>query len=111
MTEVSLTAPSGSIVYEDSADHFENGLLRLMNLSGEEFERWLALSEAGSGSLLERLADGWGRLRPAPAGAGAAERTGGLRSDGDVRGRLALRDRGVARLGRRRQRRPTRTPG
>jgi 2-polyprenyl-3-methyl-5-hydroxy-6-metoxy-1,4-benzoquinol methylase len=72
MTDVRLAAPGGSIVYEDSADHFENGLLRLMNLTHEEFERWLALSEVGSGPLLERLADGWSRLRPAPPCAGAA---------------------------------------
>jgi 2-polyprenyl-3-methyl-5-hydroxy-6-metoxy-1,4-benzoquinol methylase len=69
---VSLAAPNGSLRYSDTADHFENGLLRLMNLSRGEFDRWLELA-AGSGqpTVLERLREGWALLRPPPAAPGS----------------------------------------
>ncbi len=65
---VAVASSDGSLHYSDTADHFENGLLRLMNLSREEFDRWLELA-AGSGEpgVLERLREGWGLLRPPPA--------------------------------------------
>jgi 2-polyprenyl-3-methyl-5-hydroxy-6-metoxy-1,4-benzoquinol methylase len=63
-SEVELASPGGAIGYEDTLDHFENGLLRLLNLDRAEFERWLALAEEADGNLLERLARGWERLRP-----------------------------------------------
>jgi 2-polyprenyl-3-methyl-5-hydroxy-6-metoxy-1,4-benzoquinol methylase len=63
----SLLSPAGELHYNDTADHFENGLLRLMNLSREEFHLWLELAESsGSEGTLERLRDGWALLRPPP---------------------------------------------
>jgi 2-polyprenyl-3-methyl-5-hydroxy-6-metoxy-1,4-benzoquinol methylase len=63
--EVRFASPSGEIVYADSRDHFENALLRLMRMSREEFDRWLALAEEEpDGPLLERLGRGLTRLRP-----------------------------------------------
>jgi 2-polyprenyl-3-methyl-5-hydroxy-6-metoxy-1,4-benzoquinol methylase len=64
---VSLAAPQGNLRYRDSAEHFEHGLLRLMNLRREEFHRWLELSaHSGAPDVLERLEDGWTQLRPPP---------------------------------------------
>jgi 2-polyprenyl-3-methyl-5-hydroxy-6-metoxy-1,4-benzoquinol methylase len=64
MSEIDLAA--GDLRYSDSRDHFENGLLRLMNLQRADFDRWLALAGEADGSALERLAAGWAELRPAP---------------------------------------------
>lgn len=65
--DVSLASPDGSLRYSDTADHFENGLLRLMNLSREEFDRWLELSAPSHApDVLERLHEGWKQLRPPP---------------------------------------------
>jgi 2-polyprenyl-3-methyl-5-hydroxy-6-metoxy-1,4-benzoquinol methylase len=64
---VELCSPGGAILYRDSRDHFENALLRLMNLSSEEFDRWLELAEGSDATeLLDRLAAGWMQLRPPP---------------------------------------------
>jgi 2-polyprenyl-3-methyl-5-hydroxy-6-metoxy-1,4-benzoquinol methylase len=63
---VSVSSPAEEIHYSDGEDHFENGLLRLMNLDQDEFRRWLALAEEEEGGLLDRLRLGWRRLRPAP---------------------------------------------
>jgi 2-polyprenyl-3-methyl-5-hydroxy-6-metoxy-1,4-benzoquinol methylase len=64
---VSLVSPGGSLRYCDTADHFENGLLRLMNLDREQFGRWLELAESSEGScVLERLRAGWRLLCPPP---------------------------------------------
>jgi 2-polyprenyl-3-methyl-5-hydroxy-6-metoxy-1,4-benzoquinol methylase len=64
---VSLASRGGGLRYRDTADHFENGLLRLMNLSRDEFARWLELAELCDGAdVLERLHAGWGQLRPPP---------------------------------------------
>jgi 2-polyprenyl-3-methyl-5-hydroxy-6-metoxy-1,4-benzoquinol methylase len=63
---VSLTSPGGAVTYADSQDHFENGLLRLMNLEASEFGHWLELAEEQNGDLLTRLGLGWQALRPAP---------------------------------------------
>jgi 2-polyprenyl-3-methyl-5-hydroxy-6-metoxy-1,4-benzoquinol methylase len=64
---VALVSCAGELSYRDSSDHFENGLLRLMNLSRDEFERWLDLA-GGSGEpdVLGRLRAGWALLRPPP---------------------------------------------
>jgi 2-polyprenyl-3-methyl-5-hydroxy-6-metoxy-1,4-benzoquinol methylase len=77
-----------AIAYEDTQDHFENGLLRLMHLSREEFDRWVELAEAEDGDLLSRLRAAWSALRPfappdgvpasGPVGAGPAELAGRL---------------------------------
>lgn len=65
---VAVASPDGSLRYSDTADHFENGLLRLMNLSREEFDRWLELAaDSGEPDVLERLREGWTLLRPPPA--------------------------------------------
>jgi 2-polyprenyl-3-methyl-5-hydroxy-6-metoxy-1,4-benzoquinol methylase len=64
---VSLVSPGGEVRYHDSHDHYENGLLRLLNLSHEEFERWLELAERSRGpGILARLREGWVLLRPRP---------------------------------------------
>lgn len=71
---VSFASPSGEIRYVDTADHFRNGLLRLMNIDANEFERWLELSEqAQRGNLLSCLRLGWQTLRPAPQSAAPAD--------------------------------------
>ncbi len=68
---VSLAAPDGSLRYSDTTDHFENGLLRLMNLSREEFDRWLELAaRSEEPGVLEQLRGGWELLRPPPAASG-----------------------------------------
>jgi 2-polyprenyl-3-methyl-5-hydroxy-6-metoxy-1,4-benzoquinol methylase len=64
MTEI--LSPRGTIIYRDSEDHFANGLLRLMNITREDFSRWLALSEQAEGDLPARLRGGWLALRPPP---------------------------------------------
>ncbi|HYP78318.1 MAG TPA: class I SAM-dependent methyltransferase [Polyangiaceae bacterium] len=64
--QVSFESPRGQIRYQDSTDHFENGLLRLLGLDRESFVSWLRNSEASPASeLLARLADGYRALRPA----------------------------------------------
>lgn len=64
---VLITSPRGEIRYEDSDDHFRNGLLRLLNLSEQQFRAWLALAEDTPGDdLLPRLAAGWAALKPLP---------------------------------------------
>jgi 2-polyprenyl-3-methyl-5-hydroxy-6-metoxy-1,4-benzoquinol methylase len=64
---VSLASPTGELRYSDTAEHFENGMLRLMNLREEEFEQWLELSaRSRMPGLLERLREGWELLRPPP---------------------------------------------
>jgi 2-polyprenyl-3-methyl-5-hydroxy-6-metoxy-1,4-benzoquinol methylase len=64
---ISLVSPGGDLRYSDSRDHFENGLLRLMNLDHHEFERWLEFSERSrQPGTLERLREGWAQLRPPP---------------------------------------------
>lgn len=64
---LSLVSPAGGLCYEDTLDHHENGLLRLMNLREDEFERWLELAGRSPGpGMLERLRDGWEQLRPPP---------------------------------------------
>jgi 2-polyprenyl-3-methyl-5-hydroxy-6-metoxy-1,4-benzoquinol methylase len=77
---VALASPGGELGYSDSLDHFENGLLRLMNLDRAQFMRWLELAEHADGcDTLERLRDGWSQLRtvprahtPGPVGCGPA---------------------------------------
>jgi SAM-dependent methyltransferase len=62
---VLIASPRGDIRYEDTEDHFRNGLLRLLNLSEEQFHAWLRLAEASSGDdTLQRLAAGWAALKP-----------------------------------------------
>lgn len=60
-----IESPRGKIRYEDSADHFQNGVLRLLGLSREAFTHWLAMAEAEeNGSVLERLGRAFARLSP-----------------------------------------------
>jgi 2-polyprenyl-3-methyl-5-hydroxy-6-metoxy-1,4-benzoquinol methylase len=64
---VALASQDGGIRYEDTPDHFENGLLRLMHLDEDQFEQWLQLAARSSrAGILERLRDGWTSLRPPP---------------------------------------------
>jgi 2-polyprenyl-3-methyl-5-hydroxy-6-metoxy-1,4-benzoquinol methylase len=72
--EVSFTSPGGTVRYDDTQDHFENALLRLLNLSAAEFDSWLQLSERADGEdALVALARGWNRLRPAPSAPAPAD--------------------------------------
>jgi SAM-dependent methyltransferase len=65
---VSLASPGGEISYRDTRDHFENGLLRLMNLDADDFGRWLQLAEQSEARhVLDRLREAWGELRPPPS--------------------------------------------
>jgi SAM-dependent methyltransferase len=57
-------SPRGEIRYADGSDHFERGLLRLLSLDRAGFERWVALAEQASGSMLDRLREGFAKLRP-----------------------------------------------
>jgi 2-polyprenyl-3-methyl-5-hydroxy-6-metoxy-1,4-benzoquinol methylase len=69
--EVAFGEGAGGLRYRDSREHFENGLLRLMNLSREEFDRWFELAERPNGlHTLGRLRTGWELLRPNPSQAG-----------------------------------------
>jgi 2-polyprenyl-3-methyl-5-hydroxy-6-metoxy-1,4-benzoquinol methylase len=62
---MSSRSSGGTISYEDSLDHFENGLLRLMHLERGEFYRWLELAQASDAyDQLGRLQAGWRVLRP-----------------------------------------------
>jgi len=59
----------GDITYRDTVDHFENGLLRLLNMDRSTFEQWITISSNISKPLLEQLSYGFMRLRhqaPAP---------------------------------------------
>jgi 2-polyprenyl-3-methyl-5-hydroxy-6-metoxy-1,4-benzoquinol methylase len=85
---IRLSSPTGAIRYDDSVDHFEQGLLRLMNLDRDEFDRWLALADDQEGDVLERLGRAWAELRPVasppkapasgPVGGGPGGRSGRL---------------------------------
>ncbi len=59
---VSFASPRGEIRYEDTADHFDNGLLRLLRIEQPQFEQWLAAAETHRGDLLTRLHRGFGVL-------------------------------------------------
>ena len=59
-----LQSTSGNIVYSDTEDHFKNGVLRLLNIDQETFERWLETSDRYQGSILEKLARGFEHIRP-----------------------------------------------
>ncbi len=70
---ISVTSPGGEIRYVDSEDHFHNGLLRLMNLEMQEFDRWIRLAEEARGDdLLARLRAAWHGLRADPPTAAPA---------------------------------------
>ena len=71
--EVELASPQGDLLYRDSVDHLDNGLLRLLGLSRDQLRDWLALAEACEGALLARLAAGFAELKPFPHAAGAGE--------------------------------------
>ncbi len=64
---VSICSPDGTLRYDDTSDHFENGLLRLMNINQDEFGLWLELAQRSPElGTLDRLRDGWALLRPPP---------------------------------------------
>lgn len=68
---VTFASPDGAVRYTDSDDHFENALLRLMNLGRDEFERWLELTvQSSEPELLGRLRQAWAVLRPPPPAPG-----------------------------------------
>ena len=72
-----FSSPHGTIRYDDSIDHFENGLLRLLGLDRAAFETWLQNSEqSATTDLLERLRAGFLGIRhglTAPATEGRVE--------------------------------------
>jgi 2-polyprenyl-3-methyl-5-hydroxy-6-metoxy-1,4-benzoquinol methylase len=60
-----IESPQGTIRYDDSVEHFENGVLRLLGLDREAFEHWLLVSEGQQGKdVLEKLGRGFARLSP-----------------------------------------------
>ncbi len=72
--QVNFSSRRGQIQYEDSRDHFENGLLRLLGLEQEGFAAWLRSSEQSSApTLLARLAEGFRAVR---GGLGAVPEAG-----------------------------------
>src|SRR5206468_3221994 len=86
--------------FDDTVDHFENAVLRLM-ISRELFQPWLDASGRQSGALTERLAAGWRALKPEWAPSSSEPRypriaenpAFGVRlEDGGALGRLVRRD-------------------
>jgi hypothetical protein len=65
MDIVRLESPQGHIKFEDSLEHFEHGVLRLLGLGRDAFEHWLAVAETEPRQdLLERLGSAFRRLSP-----------------------------------------------
>jgi 2-polyprenyl-3-methyl-5-hydroxy-6-metoxy-1,4-benzoquinol methylase len=54
----------GSIEYKDTLDHFENGVLRLLNIDRNLFEKWMKCANEYEGSLFDKLAMGFTHIRP-----------------------------------------------
>jgi len=50
---------SEEIVYEDTEEHFNNGVLRLLNIDEETFKKWAELSGEQNYTLLENLRIGF----------------------------------------------------
>lgn len=62
---ITIHSPNKSIVYTDTEDHFQNGLLRLLSMDRNVFDKWLTLSEQSSKiNTLDRLTDGFLELYP-----------------------------------------------
>ena len=62
---VSFRSPRGSISYQDTRDHFENGLLRLLQLDLTAFQEWLRIADDEAGpTVLEALGAAFQRLHP-----------------------------------------------
>jgi len=68
---VSFASPSGLIVYRDSRDHFQNGLLRLLQLDQPSFATWLARADdlykdegAGDQAVIDALGRAYRAMRP-----------------------------------------------
>jgi len=56
-----------SIEYSDTQEHFDNGLLRLLSMTPEEFKTWINFSsKVYRADLLDKLADGFQYIRPFP---------------------------------------------
>jgi 2-polyprenyl-3-methyl-5-hydroxy-6-metoxy-1,4-benzoquinol methylase len=67
--DVAFDSPRARILYRDSRDHFENGLLRLLNMDVAGFQQWLALAdEDGDSDPLVALGRAFQILRPLPPG-------------------------------------------
>ncbi|MEO8900485.1 MAG: class I SAM-dependent methyltransferase [Polyangiaceae bacterium] len=64
-----FSSPRAQIHYDDTCDHFQNGLLRLLALDAETFASWLRnAEESAAPDLLSRLAEGFRSVRPSLAG-------------------------------------------
>ena len=62
---VHFQIPTGQIKFEDTPDHFQHGVLRLLGLNQQAFEFGLATTEEEDGdSMLERLGRAFRRLSP-----------------------------------------------
>jgi hypothetical protein len=69
MDVVRLQGPRGQIRFEDSLEHFEHGVLRLLGVGRDAFEHWLAVAETEPAEeLLERLGRAFRRLSPMARG-------------------------------------------
>jgi 2-polyprenyl-3-methyl-5-hydroxy-6-metoxy-1,4-benzoquinol methylase len=89
---VSFRSSRGRIWYEDSRDHFENGLLRLLHLDEAAFRRWIeAADQEDAPTALEALGRAFQRLNPlGDAGAAPTGPTSVENGPGGERGRLWL---------------------
>jgi hypothetical protein len=69
MDVVRLESPRGRIRFEDSLEHFEHGVLRLLGLGRDAFEHWLAVAETEPAQeLLDCLGSAFRRLSPMARG-------------------------------------------
>jgi 2-polyprenyl-3-methyl-5-hydroxy-6-metoxy-1,4-benzoquinol methylase len=68
-------SPRADIRYDDSTDHFENGLLRLLGLDRAAFEAWLRHSEESTApDLMGRLTEGFRQVRQDLGGAAGGDK-------------------------------------
>ena len=69
MDVVRLESPRGHIRFEDSLEHFEHGVLRLLGLGRDAFEHWLAVAETEPAEwVLDCLGSAFRRLSPMARG-------------------------------------------
>lgn len=61
---IKIRSKNNIISYQDSCDHFENAVLRLLNLDFYQFKDWLNYSEEVEGPLLHKLKHGFTKLKP-----------------------------------------------
>ena len=63
INNVEFESKLGYIKYADSKDHFENALLRLMNIDVAFFKKWLDCSDNYQGDIFEKLKNSFSFLK------------------------------------------------